>query len=157
MATYDSRVTSAERADQCETATPPATGAPSRRRPRLLRHWHLPVTLIVLVAVYLNLRGHLPTAHAVGVAFASARAGRIAVAAGCQAVSLAMFAYQQRWLLRAVGAGMSVPRAMAVTYARMAIVISMPADTAPPAGSWLLIPLGGLAWFGLRRPARHRT
>ena len=99
-----------------------------------MRHWHLPVAVVVLAAVYLNLRGHLPSAHSVGVALASAGVGWIVAAAACQAVSLAMFAYQQRWLLHAVGAHLSVPRAMAVTYARMAIVISMPAGGALSAG-----------------------
>jgi hypothetical protein len=45
-----------------------------------------------------------------------------------------MFARQQRALLLALAVRMSVPRALAVTYARSAIAISMPAGSAVSAG-----------------------
>ncbi len=117
--------------------TPEAEIAPVVRsvsRPWLLRHWHVPVAVAVLAVVYLNLRGHLPSGHAVVTALSSASVGWIVFAAGCQALSLGSFAYQQRSLLRALDVRMSVPRAMAVTYARTAIAFGLPAGAAVSAG-----------------------
>lgn len=99
-----------------------------------LRHWHAPVAVVVLVVVYLNVRSHLPSAHEVGGALATASVGWILVAAGCQGVSLLMFAYQQRHLLGALDVRMSVPRAFAVTCARTALVFGLPAGAAVSAG-----------------------
>jgi hypothetical protein len=56
------------------------------------------------------------------------------VAAACEALSLAMFAWQQQRLLSATGVKMSFRRANAVTYARSALAISMPAGSAVSAG-----------------------
>lgn len=87
----------------------------------------------IAVAVF-SLRGKLPTVSQVGHALATAQAGWVAIAAGCEFVSLGMFARQQRALLLAMSVRMSMPRAMAVTYARSAISISMPAGPALSAG-----------------------
>jgi putative heme transporter len=105
-----------------------------RARPWLLRHWQLPVVVIMIVVAYFTLRGHLPSLHAIAEAVRSADIRWILVAVVCEAASLAMFARQQRALLRAVGVRMSMPRAIAVTYARSALAISMPAGSAVSAG-----------------------
>jgi uncharacterized membrane protein YbhN (UPF0104 family) len=100
----------------------------------LLRHWQLPVALAMLVLAYFTLRDHLPSFDDVGDAIRSASVGWIVAAAGCEAVSLGMFARQQRALLAAVAVRMSTGRALAITYARSALAISMPAGSAVSAG-----------------------
>lgn len=108
--------------------------ASAKPRPWLIRHWQLPVALIMLVLAYVTLRGHLPSMTAVGRALGSADIEWIIIAAACEVVSLSMFARQQRRLLAAMGVRMSIARATAVTYARSALAISMPAGSAVSAG-----------------------
>jgi putative heme transporter len=105
-------------------------------RPRswLLRHWHLPVAAVMLAIAYLTVHNHLPTTHSVAVAIRSANIRWIIVAVVCEAISLSMFACQQRALLAATGVRMSFLRALAVTYARSALAISLPAGSAVSAG-----------------------
>ncbi|HEY1486784.1 MAG TPA: YbhN family protein [Micromonosporaceae bacterium] len=121
-------------------AEPPAvepvmTEQPSTpRHGWLRRHWQLVVVVAMLALAYLTLRDHLPSIHSIGTALSSANVRWIIVAAACEALSLSMFAWQQRSLLGATGVPMSFRRATAVTYARSALAISMPAGSAVSAG-----------------------
>jgi uncharacterized protein (TIRG00374 family) len=86
------------------------------------------VALAALVA--LTLRGRLPSGPEILSAFGGAELGWIVVAAGVQALSMAMFAAQQRALLQAWGVRFTLGHAMAITLARSAISISLPAGAA---------------------------
>lgn len=97
-------------------------------RKRLLRIAMVLVALAVIVT--LTLRGRMPSGPQVLSAFQHAEWGWIAVAAGMQAISMAMFAAQQRALLQAWGVRFPLDRAMLVTLARSAISISLPAGAA---------------------------
>jgi uncharacterized membrane protein YbhN (UPF0104 family) len=85
---------------------------------------------VVSVAALLTLRSKLPDASEVGAAFSHARSWFIVLAAAAEFVSMRHFALQQRRLLAGYGVGMSIPRALAVTYSRSAIAISLPAGSA---------------------------
>ena len=115
---------------QPETDRQPRT----KPRPWLVRHWQLPVAVVMLVIAYFTLRSHLPSVHSIGQAITSANVRWILIAAAFETISLGMFARQQRSLLGAVGVRMSIPRALALTYARSALAISMPAGSAVSAG-----------------------
>jgi uncharacterized protein (TIRG00374 family) len=103
-------------------------------RPWIIRHWTLPTAVAMLAIAALTLRGHLPSISAVTATLSTADARWIAIAVICEALSNDMFARQQRVLLHAVSVRMSVVRALAVTYVRMALAISMPAGSAVSAG-----------------------
>ncbi len=98
------------------------------------KHWQIPLIVIMLALAFLTLRGRLPSTHSIARAISSASVGWIIVAAVLEWVSLSMFARQQRSLLGALDVSMTFPRALAVTYARSAISISMPAGSAISAG-----------------------
>jgi putative heme transporter len=98
------------------------------RRRRLWRIAALSVALAGLVA--LTLRGKLPSAPEVADAISGASVAWLLVAAAMQAVSMAGFALQQRALLGALGVRIRFGRAMAITLARSAISISLPAGAA---------------------------
>jgi uncharacterized membrane protein YbhN (UPF0104 family) len=112
-------------------AAPPPVAAPPRARRRWLT-W-LGYT-VALGAAVLVLRGRLPTPTAVLAAVRSAQPGWLVVGSLAEWVSLAMFARQQMWLLRGFGVSTTIWRALAVTYSRSAIAISMPAGSAVSAG-----------------------
>jgi uncharacterized protein (TIRG00374 family) len=103
--------------------------AATKLRPRT-KLWAGVAALVALGLVVFTLRGKLPSVHAVSSAIANADLRWVGVAALMEAVSMAMFARQQRGLLRAMSVRMSMPRAIGVTYARSAIAISMPAGSA---------------------------
>jgi uncharacterized membrane protein YbhN (UPF0104 family) len=126
----------AEPAAEPTSVTEPAAadGQRPKRRNWFRRHWQLCLTVLMLGVAYLTLRNHLPSIHAVGAALTSANVRWIVLAAACEVLSLAMFAWQQQRLLSATGVRMSFRRANAVTYARSALAISMPAGSAVSAG-----------------------
>ncbi len=110
----------------------PDQGASSRRR------WRTAVKIVIVVgasvAAYFALRHRLPSLSAVAGTVRTADHRWIAVAVLAEAVSLAMFAAQQRRLLGAFDVRMSPPRALAVTLSRSAIAVALPAGSAVSAG-----------------------
>lgn len=104
--------------------------APTKKRKSRARLWTSLATMAALALVVYTLRDKLPSAHSVSIALTSAQPRWVLVAAVLEALSLGMFARQQRSLLAAMSVRMSMPRAIAVTYARSAISISMPAGSA---------------------------
>jgi putative heme transporter len=111
------------------TVTPPD-------RPRRSGIWR-PSTIwpgllgCALVAVTLiGLRGRLPSVSSVGHALRAGALSWVLIAAACEAVSMDMYARQQRSLLRAVSVRMSLARALGVTYLRSAISTLAPAGSA---------------------------
>ena len=111
-----------------EDATEAEQTPKPRRRKRVWRIVAFLIALIVLVT--LTLRGRLPSGPAVFDSMRHAEIGWIAAAAAMQGVSMLMFAAQQRALLQAWGVRFRLGRAMAVTLARSAISISLPAGAA---------------------------
>jgi len=102
----------------------------SERKPRR-RFWRITIFSIALLAlVALTLRGKLPSAPEILNAMGTASVAWIVCAAAMQALSMAGFALQQRALLGALGVRVSFGRASAVTLARSAISISLPAGAA---------------------------
>jgi uncharacterized membrane protein YbhN (UPF0104 family) len=114
-----------------------AAGRTQRRsRPATVRRrilWTLMAAGGVVIAVA-ALRGVLPHPADVVSALRNATAGWVALAAVAEALSMTMFAWQQRRLLGAFGVPMSLPRAVALTYAGSALSISMPAGAVVSAG-----------------------
>jgi uncharacterized membrane protein YbhN (UPF0104 family) len=102
----------------------------SGRHPALAGAVKVTAVLALLIIALLSLRGTLPSVTAVGDAIGTADTGWLAVAAGAEFVSMAMFARQQRRLLTAFGVRMPRHRALALAYSRSAIAISLPAGTA---------------------------
>jgi putative heme transporter len=87
------------------------------------------VAAVVTLAV-IGLRGRLPDPREFLAALAGASAGWIALAALLQVVSLAAFAFQQQRLLADLGVRVRVRRLAAITLARSALSISLPAGAA---------------------------
>ncbi|GAA0493463.1 hypothetical protein Ade02nite_21580 [Paractinoplanes deccanensis] len=109
----------------------PAEGA----RPRWWSRLRLPLILVAAAALAAyGLRGRFPDPREFLGALTGADYWWVALAAALQAVSLAAFAWQQRQLLRAFGVRIRARFALAVTLARTAISISMPAGAAVSAG-----------------------
>ena len=110
----------------------PEPAAPTaRRRPR----WRLPLILTVAAALAaIGLRGRLPDPREFVRALTDADPRWVTLAAALQAASLAAFAWQQRDLLRALGVRLKAGHLLAVTLARTAISISLPAGAAVSAG-----------------------
>ncbi|RSM68464.1 TIGR00374 family protein [Actinoplanes sp. ATCC 53533] len=81
-----------------------------------------------------GLRGRLPDPGEFIAALAGAGYGWVAVAALLQVVSLAAFAFQQQRLLDNLGVRLRVRRLMAITLARSALSISLPAGAAVSTG-----------------------
>ncbi|MFG1992945.1 YbhN family protein [Actinoplanes sp. NPDC048988] len=109
----------------------PAVGVRQRWWSRL----RLPLVLVVAVALAAyGLRGRFPDPRDFLGALTGADYWWVALAVALQAVSLGAFAWQQRQLLRAFGVRARARFALAVTLARTAISISMPAGAAVSAG-----------------------
>ncbi|MGW4944217.1 lysylphosphatidylglycerol synthase transmembrane domain-containing protein [Actinoplanes sp. NPDC004185] len=103
--------------------------APARAGvPRWARLAAIGVAVVVLAAI--GLRGRLPDPREFLAALAGADYGWIALAAVLQVVSLAAFAFQQQHLLANLGVRLRVRRIMAITLARSALSISLPAGAA---------------------------
>ncbi|WP_246607862.1 lysylphosphatidylglycerol synthase transmembrane domain-containing protein [Paractinoplanes toevensis] len=103
------------------------------------RRWWVRLRLPLLFAAGLGLAalglwGRLPDPRAFVAGLTGADYGWVTLAAALQALSLAAFAWQQRQLMRALGVRLTARRAAAVTLARTAISISMPAGAAVSAG-----------------------
>jgi uncharacterized protein (TIRG00374 family) len=88
------------------------------------------IVVAVCVAAALTLHDKLPSLTDVTGALRDADPVWLAVAAGAELVSLAMFGRQQRRLLTAFGVTMARHRALALAYCRSAIAISLPAGSA---------------------------
>jgi uncharacterized protein (TIRG00374 family) len=102
--------------------------APRPRSRRVLRIVAFSIALIVLVPM--TLRGKLPSGPQVLTALSGTDLVWVLVGIGMQALSMAGFALQQKALLGALGVRVSFGRATAVTLARSAISISLPAGAA---------------------------
>jgi hypothetical protein len=99
-------------------------------RHRTLTVLRAAVVIALLVVAVLTLRDKLPSLTDVTAALGTADAGWLAVAAGAEMISMAMFARQQRRLLIAFGVHMTRHRSLALAYSRSAIAISLPAGSA---------------------------
>jgi len=86
------------------------------------------------VSAALSLRNALPDPAEVWHTLKTADDSWLALAAVAQVGSMLMFALQQRRLLRVFGVSMPINRAIALTYARTAISIAMPAGAAISSG-----------------------
>ena len=104
--------------------------ARQKRHPVLTRAVKAAVVLVLLIIALISLRGHLPSVTSVTDAIGNADTGWLAVAAGAEFVSMAMFARQQRRLLTAFGVHMTRHHSLALSYSRSAIAISLPAGSA---------------------------
>lgn len=112
---------------------PSPAARPSRRR--WWRRLRLPLLVgagLVLAAV--GLWGRLPDPREFVRALIGADYWWVAAAVALQGASLGAFAWQQRALMGALGVRLTARRAGAVTMARTAISISMPAGAAVSAG-----------------------
>jgi uncharacterized membrane protein YbhN (UPF0104 family) len=99
------------------------------------RRWWRPALLVVGVAVaVLELRGHLPSAASTWTALQRSRPGWLLAAVALEAVSMGAFAEQQRQLLAAFGVRVSASVSLAVSYARSAMSMALPAGSAVSAG-----------------------
>jgi uncharacterized membrane protein YbhN (UPF0104 family) len=87
----------------------------------------------VAIAV-VALRGKLPHPAEVTAAIRAANPWWLLAGLAAEWVSMAMFARQQMWLLRGLGVTTTMGQALAVTYSRSAMSISMPAGSAVSAG-----------------------
>ncbi|WP_063746542.1 lysylphosphatidylglycerol synthase transmembrane domain-containing protein [Catenuloplanes japonicus] len=98
------------------------------------RRWR-PALLVALgaAAVFL-LRDRLPDPDEVWTAITTASPWWLLLGVAAEWVSLAMFARQQMWLLRGLGVAVGIGPALAMTYSRSAIAITMPAGSAMSAG-----------------------
>ncbi|MEU5943530.1 lysylphosphatidylglycerol synthase transmembrane domain-containing protein [Micromonospora sp. NPDC047548] len=101
-------------------------------RTRWIRLLAVAVSVVALAAV--GLRGRLPDPNEFLTALTGAKYGWVALAALLQAVSIAAFAGQQQHLLGALGVRIRRRRLMAITLARTAISISVPAGGAVATG-----------------------
>jgi uncharacterized protein (TIRG00374 family) len=109
--------------------------APHSTAPVRLRRWRRPLVLAVATIVAaLVLRGRLPDPRQVVSALKVADLRWLLVAVLAEWVSMAAFARQQMWLLHGLGVPATMGKALAVTYSRSAISISMPAGAAVSAG-----------------------
>lgn len=102
----------------------------AKRHPILITALKAGAVLAVLIVAFLSLRDKLPSGAAVRSAIVAADTGWVAVAVVAEFVSMAMFARQQRRLLTAFGVHMPRHRALALSYSRSAIAISLPAGSA---------------------------
>lgn len=102
----------------------------ARKHPVLIGVLKAAAVVSLLVVAAFSLQGRLPSLTAVGDAIADADTGWLAVAVVAEFVSMAMFARQQRRLLAAFGVRMPRHHALALSYSRSAIAISLPAGSA---------------------------
>lgn len=120
-------------------STAPSTPAAARPVEPAVALWRRRWVRLLAIAAgiglaVLGLRGRLPDPREFLGALAGAHYGWIAVAALLQAGSMAAFAFQQRRLLVALGVRLGHGHAMAITLARSALSISLPAGAAVSTG-----------------------
>ncbi|GII24802.1 lysylphosphatidylglycerol synthase transmembrane domain-containing protein [Planosporangium mesophilum] len=102
---------------------------------RRRRSWWRPALLAGgVVLAGLALRGNLPDWASTWAALRHADGRWLAAAAVLQVLSMATFGEQQRRLLGAFGVSMSAATSLAVSYARSAIAIALPAGSIVSAG-----------------------
>lgn len=101
-----------------------------KRHPVLVGAMKTTAVVVLLIVAVVSLSGKLPSVTAVTDAIAGADTSWFAVAVGAEFVSMVMFARQQRRLLSAFGVHMTRHRALALSYSRSAIAISLPAGSA---------------------------
>jgi uncharacterized protein (TIRG00374 family) len=99
-------------------------------RHRVLTSLRAVIVVGLLAVVVVTLRDKLPRLSDVSRVLGGADAGWLAVATVAEAVSMAMFARQQRRLLTAFGVRITRHRSLALAYSRSAIAISLPAGSA---------------------------
>jgi len=99
-------------------------------RHRTLTSLRAAVVVALLAVAVLTLHDKLPSLTDVSRVLGGADPGWLAVAAVAEAVSMAMFARQQRRLLTAFGVRMTRHRSLALAYSRSAMAISLPAGSA---------------------------
>ena len=87
-------------------------------------------TIAALAIMVFTLRDKIPDPAEIGHALRDADPRWLLVATFAELVSMAMFARQQRRLLTAFGVRLPLPRAIALSYSRSAISISLPAGSA---------------------------
>jgi uncharacterized protein (TIRG00374 family) len=104
--------------------------ARQKKHPVLVGALKAAVALVLLVVAVISLRGTLPSLGSVTDALTNADTGWLAVAAAAEFVSMGMFARQQRRLLMAFDVHMTRHHALALSYSRSAIAISLPAGSA---------------------------
>jgi uncharacterized protein (TIRG00374 family) len=110
-----------------------ATAPDPPRRPAIWRRstvWPALIGCALVAITLIGLRGRLPSASSVAHALRAGALSWVLIAAACEAVSMDMYARQQRSLLRAVSVRMSLARALGVTYLRSAISTLAPAGSA---------------------------
>jgi uncharacterized protein (TIRG00374 family) len=101
-----------------------------KRHPVLAGSVKAATVLLLLIVAVISLRGKLPSLTAVLDAITDADTSWLAVAVVAEFVSMVMFARQQRRLLTAFGVHMTRHHALALSYSRSAIAISLPAGSA---------------------------
>lgn len=101
-------------------------------RSRWLRLLLVVVTVLVLATI--GLRGRLPDPQELFTALTGAGAGWVVLAVLLQCGSIAAFAGQQQYLFAALGIRVRRRRVLAITLARTAISISVPAGAAVSTG-----------------------
>lgn len=115
------------------TRAGPAPGTATRPR-RLRTVLRIVVALAVLAVAAILLADRIPRPAEVATAISQARPAWVAIAVVAETVSIGFFASQQRQLLHSFGVPMSLPQAGALSYARSAIAIGLPAGSALSAG-----------------------
>ncbi|NJC73493.1 flippase-like domain-containing protein [Planosporangium thailandense] len=117
------------------TAAPQSGQRRSTPRRSTQRRWlRVALATVAVVAAAAALRSRLPQPHQVVAAVRSAQPAWLLLGSVAEGVSMSMFARQQMWLLRGFGVSTTIWRALAVSYSRSAIAISMPAGSAVSAG-----------------------
>jgi uncharacterized protein (TIRG00374 family) len=114
-----------------------AAAGPASRSASPSRSWRRARLLLIGIAVVVAvvaLRGRLPHPADVTAAIRAANPWWLVAGLVAEWVSMAMFARQQMWLLRGLGVSTTMGQALAVTYSRSAMSISMPAGSAVSAG-----------------------
>ncbi|WP_229402326.1 lysylphosphatidylglycerol synthase transmembrane domain-containing protein [Micromonospora okii] len=133
--THEPGVAVAVAASDPPGALPGPSGETARSgswRTRRLRLLAVAASVVALAAI--GLRGRLPDPGEFATALADARYGWVALAALLQTASIAAFAAQQQHLVAAFGVRVRRRRLMAITLARTAISISVPAGAAVSTG-----------------------
>ena len=112
-----------------------APDAETGAKPRLNKWLKLAlVGVVVLGLAVIGLRGRLPDPREFFTALVGAEYAWVALAALLQAISILAFAFQQRRLLAALGVKLGYRNAVAITLARAALSISLPAGAAVATG-----------------------